>query len=747
MHELTAASDDSEASPSPDSAVAAAPPPAAAKGDGKLVALFAGVTFLGASLLFWVQPLLSKQLLPLLGGSPAVWNTSVFFFQTLLLAGYAWAHVIGRLRSTRLQAGLQVGLALVGLMFTLRINSSPTDSPIPWLLWTLLGAVGVPFFLLSSGAPLMQRWFSSVSTRDPYRLYVASNLGSFLALLAFPLVLEPLLPTALQVDLWRGTYFVFVALLALASFVVIRRAPARVSTAASSEEAAPAIAWKRRVRWLLLAAVPSSLSLGTTTYLTTDIAPVPLLWVVPLALYLLTFILAFGAKGGGAMPLLWPLFGILATLQIYTLVIDYPEALIATMLLHLMVLFLAARLCHGELAADRPSPARLTEFYLWLSAGGALGGLFNGVIAPLVFDSVAEYPIALFACLALAPGLTSRRMLRAAAAVGVIGLVGWLLLRNGLESVPFRQTAWAMLIYGLPAAGLVWGLVTRSVSIVARVAGPIVLASSIFGFGSIVFHERSFFAVHRVLDSTVEGTDYRILLHGRIIHGMQPVSDDPEERLRPIAYYHSRGPVGDVFRDLHARLDSAQVGIVGLGAGGLVAHGRGSDRFVFYEIDPLVVDMARDPEVFTYLSDARASVDVLVGDGRLLLEKEERVFDLLILDAFGSDGVPMHLLSLDALRDVYLPRLSEDGTILFHVSNRFLDVRRVAAGIGQAAGLQCWIGDGPLGKLDQETSRTLWVVLKRSGGPPAEELWQPCPDDGVVWTDDWSNLFQVFRPN
>lgn len=288
---------------------------------------------------------------------------------------------------------------------------------------------------------------------------------------------------------------------------------------------------------------------------------------------------------------------------------------------------------------------------------------------------------------------------------------------------------------------------SRSVSILARVAGPIVLASSIFGFGSIVFHERSFFAVHRVLESNLGGKTYRMLLHGRIIHGMQPVSDDPAERLRPIAYYHPNGPVGDVFRDLHARKDSAQVGIVGLGAGGLVAHGRESDNFVFYEIDPLVVEMAEDPEVFTYLSDARADVDVKVGDGRLLLEDEERTFDLLILDAFGSDGVPMHLLSLDALRDVYLPRVAEDGTVLFHVSNRFLEVRRVAAGIGAEAGLQCWLGDGPLGKLDQETSRTLWVALKRSGGPPGGELWRPCPDDGVVWTDDWSNLFQVFRPN
>lgn len=416
-------------------------------------------------------------------------------------------------------------------------------------------------------------------------------------------------------------------------------------------------------------------------------------------------------------------------------------------LLHLAVLFLVARLCHGALAADRPPPARLTEFYLWLSAGGALGGLFNGVIAPWVFDSVLEYPIALLACLAFAPGLASRRTLTASGLVGLAGAGAWLAIRHASDPAPYMAVPWRLLMYGLPAVGLAWALLRRSPSIVAWVAGPLLLAVTVFDFGPTVFQDRSFFAVHRVIEVKRDAKTYHMLMHGRINHGMQLRSEAREERLRPIYYYHPDGPVGDVFRDLYRRRTPARVGVVGLGAGGLVAHGREGDRFVFFEIDPLVIQLAQDREVFTFLSDARADVEVVLGDGRLVLEEEERTFDLLILDAFGSDGVPMHLLTLEALSDVYLPRVDEDGVLLFHTSNRFLDVRRVAAGIGEAAGLRCWLGDGPLNNRNPEATPTMWVMLTRAGGPPGEEMWQPCPDDGVVWTDDWSNLFQVFRPN
>lgn len=565
-----------DASQRAEDAVLAAPPSDMGPRDGRVLALFAGVTFLGASLLFWVQPLLSKQLLPLLGGSPAVWNTCMFFFQVLLLAGYAWAHLIGRLRSTRIQVGLQLGLAVLGLVFTLRVTASPSHAPIPWLLGTLLGAVGAP----------------------------------------------------------------------------------------------------------------------------------------------------------------------------YTLVVDAPEAVMATMLLHLTVLFLAARLCHGELAADRPSPERLTEFYLWLSAGGALGGLFNGVIAPVAFDSVAEYPIALLACLALAPAARSKRVLRAATVAGLVGLGAWFFLRHGLEaSATFRTREWNTLVYGVPALGLAWALWARSPAILARVAGPLIVVTSLLGYGvsTDLFRERSFFGVHRVLKAPLEGSDYHMLVHGRILHGLQPAFGSRDARRRPITYYHASGPAGDAFRGLKVRTTAAHVGVVGLGAGGLVSYGRPEDRFVFYEIDPVVAQIAQNPELFTYLTEARAEVEVKLGDGRLLLQDETRMFDLLVVDAFGSDGIPMHLITLEAMRDVYLPRLRDEGAILLHVSNKFLDVGRVAAGVGLAAHLRCWVGVGPLGELSHEMNRSVWVVLKRSGAAPGERMWQSCQDDGVVWTDDWSNLFQVIR--
>lgn len=711
-------------------------------------ALYVLVTFFGAGLLFWSEPMLSKQVLPVLGGSPAVWNTCVFFYQVMLLAGYAWAHGLSRLRNPKHQALLQVGLGLLGLAFSMQVVVAPTDSPIGWLMLSLLGAAGLPFLVLASGAPLYQRWFSRISDQDPYRLYVASNVGSFAALLAFPFVIEPLFPVELQRGLWRAAYVVFLGLLLAAGWFFARRAEPLASVDPASEGPAESLAWPRRLRWLLLAAAPSSLSLGTTTFLSTDIAPVPLLWVVPLAIYLLTFILAFGAKDQRVLAKLWPLFGIFALLELYTVVIDAPQALVPTTILHLVVLFLAARLCHGELAADRPSPLRLTEFYLWISLGGALGGLFNGVLAPVLFDSLLEYPLALLACLALAPYVRRPGQLRNAALAGAALFLLWLVLRYALPFSPLRSTLRTILVYGAPAVGLVWAWRSRNLGLATAVAAPVIIATLAVGFHENQLHqERTYFGLYRVKTSHSEGRDYRLLFHGRILHGMQRHSDQLADRAVSMSYYHQRSPVGEVFRSLSERTARSDIAVVGLGVGSLAALARAGDSLVFYEIDPAVVRLATGAGYFTYLSDSPADVSTVVGDGRLMLANEARAFDLLVIDAFGSDAIPMHLLSREALEQVYVPRLKEGGAIAWHVSNRFLDIRRVVAGLAQGAGLRCWVRtDKVEGARQLEASSSVWVLVAKDGEPPTQD-WQTCPASDVRWTDGWSNLLQVFMPD
>ncbi len=709
-------------------------------------ALYVMVTFFGAGLLFWSEPMLSKQVLPLLGGSPAVWNTCVFFYQVMLLVGYAWAHGLSRLRNPKHQALLQVGLGLLGLGFSMQVVVAPTDSPIGWLMLSLLGAAGLPFLVLASGAPLYQRWFSRISEKDPYRLYVASNVGSFIALLAFPFVIEPLFPLDLQRGLWRGGYVAFLALLLVAAWAFAKHArPLEADVGAAPAEPAEALPWRRRARWLLLAAAPSSLSLGTTTFLSTDIAPVPLLWVVPLAIYLLTFVLAFGAKDDGLLKRLWPLFGIFAVLELYTLVVNVPAAIVATTTLHLVVLFLAARVCHGELAADRPSPARLTEFYLWLSLGGALGGLFNGVLAPLIFDSLLEYPLALLGCLALAPHARRPGVLRNAGLAGVALFGLWLVFRHALPETPTRNVLRMSLVYGAPVLGLLWAFRKGSLRVAPLIAAPVIVATIALGFQDNQLHqERTYFGLYRVKREEADGRAYRTLFHGRILHGMQRHSDDPADRARSLSYYHPDSPIGDMFGALAGRNQRGDGAGVGVGGGSLAALGREGDSLVFYEIDPAVVRLARDSGYFTYLGEARADVSTVVGDGRLMLANETRQFDLLVIDAFGSDAIPMHLLSKEAVEQVYLPRLKDGGAIVWHVSNRFLAVRRVVAGLAEGAGLKCWArSDDDAADRGFEWSSSEWVTIARDGEPPTPE-WRPCPPSDVRWTDGWSNLLQVF---
>lgn len=710
--------------------------------------LFAVATFLGASLLFWSEPMLSKQVLPLLGGSAAVWNTCVFLFQALLLAGYAWAHAISRLRSRRLQVALHLLLVVTGLAFSLQINGDPTpDQPIRWLLGAMLRGAGIPFFALGSAAPLLQRWFSRVSTEDPYRLYVASNLGSFLALLAFPLFIEPAISIGAQRVIWRGGYALFFLVLAVCAVVFVR---GEATDGTAPEPARTPLAWKRRLRWLLLAAAPSSLVLGTTTHLTTDLAAVPLLWVVPLALYLLTFVLAFG-KYGGSRPRLWPVLAVMSMLQLFIVGAGATHAVLLPIVMLLGVLFLAALLCHGELSADRPPPSHLTEFYLWISIGGALGGLFNGVLAPLVFDSLAEYPVALIACVALAPSVVSARQRLTALAAGVALLGSWYVVKL-VSTADIVADAWLvvrmLVVYAAPLIALGWALRTRRMAAFALVAGPVLVANAALGMpGKMVLQKRSFFGLHRVQADRVDGEVFHSLFHGGTTHGIQRMVED-ERRNVPTTYFHPDGPIGPVFELLNARPTPLRTGIVGLGTGAIASYGRRGDHYTFFEIDPLIARIATNPALFTYLPDAKATVDIVLGDGRLQLAQALGEYDLIILDAFSSDAIPVHLLTKEALEVAYLPKLASNGWLLLHVSNRYLKLDAVGGALARSAGLDAWMAsdDG----FDDETQRTpsTWMLLARPGTADALEnvgMWKRWTGTGVAWTDDFSNLWGVMR--
>jgi SAM-dependent methyltransferase len=750
----------------------------------RMLPLYAVTIFLGAALLFLVQPMVGRMLLPMLGGSPAVWNTSMLFFQTALLGGYLYAHTLTRIRSPRLQALCHIGvmLAPLGLLPVAdpRLGSGPgATPPAVWLLGALAVTIGGPFFVLSATGPLMQRWFARTghrSSSDPYFLYAAGNAGSLLALVAYPAVLEPWLSLAGQRLVFSAGYAAFVVL-GLGCAVSLLRNPLQESAAPSrqarrarasgrsdgtslEEGLTPSPTWRTRAMWALLAFVPSSLMLGVTQHISTDVAAIPLLWVMPLSVYLLTFILAFSRRPGmspaaaaATLPWLVVVLGVVFLLH----AVRPMWALIG---LHLLMLFVASMLCHGRLAASRPKTSHLTEFYLLLALGGAAGGVFNAILAPLLFNSIAEYPLALALALLLrGPSARPPRLSRP---------VGWT-VDAGLPLLVLGAYLGAKA--GLDAAGLVGGpvqlvlwlgpvIVLMVLAVPRRVgfalAAAAVFAINLFSLGSpqhLLYARRTFFGVHRVEADAQD--HWRSLLHGTTRHGLQATR--PPLSRQPTTYFHPNGPLGDVFDSLRRREGGVdRVAIVGLGAGSIAAYGRPRQRYTFYEIDPAVVYIARDSGLFTYLKDSPAEVNIVVGDARLrLAEATAGEYDLLILDAFSSDSIPLHLVTLEAVRQ-YLRTLSPNGLIAFHVTNRYLDLRPALAGIADRLGLFAVDRDEPdyavpESEASQGKCGSTWLVMARSiedlGVLARDSRWTS--DRSVLdvppWTDDYASILSVFR--
>lgn len=721
--------------------------------------LFAVTAFVGASLLFVVQPMVARMVLPLYGGSATVWSTSSLFFQVLLLLGYLYAHVATtRLRPVRqlwLHAGVLL-LPVVALPIVLPVDAAPSNGvpPALWLLRTLAIVIGLPFAVVSTTGPLLQRWYSwtrGPRADDPYFLFAAGNLGSFGGLLAYPLAIEPLLSLDQQRIAWSCGFGSFVVLLGSCALVTSRIRPSqRPAPAEARELLAPAScrtppSRKQYAAWFALATLPSSLMLGVTAHISTDIAAIPLMWVAPLALYLATFVVAFARTTRVVSALAARAAVALSALSCVAIYAKNDVPTVFLILLALTTLTAVAYLAHSRLAATRPDTDHLTAFYLVVAAGGATGGLLNGLVAPAVLDRVWEYPAALVASTLLAVGvgnhvngaLERRYGRRFAAVLRVVLLVSVSIMTILLAAQGQRLGyAWAGLCGVLLLAVLVDSAkrpLTVGVSMVLLVATAFVAVED----GDIE-NSRTFYGTYRVEDEN----GAHVLAHGTTIHGMQFQGARSHE---PTTYYSRSGPLGDVFN--HSGMKAARVGVVGLGTGTVAAYGSPNQSMTFFEIDPEMVRIAQDTTLFTYLADSEADVHVVTGDGRLRVQKAPPgTFDLLILDAFSSDAIPVHLLTREAFR-IYADRLAAGGILAVHISTRVFDLEPVVADAAKALGYSAAFGTGVADGSGAADSA--WVVL--SADPTAIEAisadnkWRPITKKRVTWTDDYSSVLTVLR--
>jgi hypothetical protein len=728
--------------------VDAAPgPPTTKAGPG----LFGVSMFLSASLVFLVEPMIAKLVLPTLGGSAAVWNTSLAFFQIALLAGYGYAHLLQRIKSVKAQAAIHCAvLVAAALVMPLKVTTmlgEPGDHPVLWLLGVLTLSIGPPFAALSATAPLVQTWFARArpgSSDRAYGLYVASNIGSLLALLAYPIVVEPTLRLHVQTVGWSLAYVGFIGVMIALAVLVARAkaaAPAEPSDTIPVEAASAPPRWSTRLAWIALAAVPSSLMLGVTTHIATDIASAPFLWVAPLALYLLTFIIAFQHR-----PMIPPQLTLTiqaAALAVCVATLGLASKLFVLLaLLHLATFFLTALVCHQALVARRPAPDHLTEFYLCMSIGGLVGGAFNAFLAPVLLHTVVEYPLVLvLSCLARPWG-------RGRPSTPVLALIGAILVIAALPQVlPLSDAAaGAIRLLILLTTVVAFMLRDRAWPFAALILA-LYLGSAGGAYPDSIKVDRSFFGVLR-MEQTVLPTlgPVRFLSHGTTIHGAQATAGP--YRCQPLAYYGPRTPIGQVFQTVRAQRPTINVGAIGMGAGAVAAYTRPGDRLRFYEIDPLVIDMATDPANFTYIRGcAQGHVDWVAGDARLTTEQEpDGRFDILLVDAFSSDSVPAHLLTVEAMRG-YLRRIRPDGVVVLHLTNRNLDLLSSASATALASGgvavQQVYRRDPALPPWVDANEKAILIGRDQAALAPflADPRWRPADPHGVrPWTDDYSNL-------
>lgn len=778
-----------------------------------MISRFAVTLFVSATLLFACQPMVARMIVPLLGGAPQVWILCSLCFQALVLGGYLYAHLVGSRLPVRTQVVLQLAL-VASAFFVLPIvvdehlvETLTTKSTSLGLLVVLLRSVGLPFFVLSTTSPLLQRWYAELGETDPYHLYAASNAGSMVALLGYPFAVEPFLALKQQSRLLHVAFAGYTILVVVCAVSALRKkhpprvdatpAPAGVTMSEDvaldpepasskppsskapsslpppvSERAArgPQPVWRERLVWLALAFAPSSLLLGATEFVTTDLASVPLLWVVPLALYLASFIVAFAKKQVVSPSVASRALALLAAVVAISKLAEVLGPAWLVVALHLVLLFVASVVCHRALALRRPHHTRLTEFYLLLSVGGVLGGAFNGLVAPVVFNDLLEYPIAIaLVCLARvaidgAPDEKSKaRRTDIAYGLGLTAIT-FVLVKIGeyTNASPTHSVVW---MYTLPV--LVAFFWSKRPIRYAVALGGILLVGTIHGglTGNTVHKERDFFGVLKVRRDPSDR--FLILLSGSTIHGAQSL--DPKSAHMPLTYYYPTGPAGDVLGPLPpaqsappspapgsgAQRAAQRIGVIGLGVGSLASYARPGDAWTFFELNPRDIDIAK--KYFTYLSDVPPSATVAIeeGDARLRLREGPAArFDLLVLDAFSSDAIPLHLVTREALA-IYRRALAPEGVLLAHISNRHVRLEPIFAALAADAGMLA------IGRLDREVTSeekeaektpSHWVVLSTSGPALAaihakNEEWRKLgpPAKQKVWTDDFADVLGAMR--
>ncbi|MDP3074947.1 spermidine synthase [Bradyrhizobium sp.] len=728
-----------------------------------VLAVYTAAIFVSALLLFSVQPLFTKMVLPRLGGSPAVWSVAMVFFQSLLLGGYAYAHYLMQLKNRMLPVAIHLVLLVVALL-TLPLSIAggwgepPTSGYALWLLGLFAVSIGLPFFALAANNPLLQAWFvrsGHPNGPDPYFLYASSNIGSFLALLSYPVLLEPMFTLRTQNLIWTGGYGLLIVLIA-ACGVLLLRSPVMAERDLQTEEAdAPAPPWMLRARWIFLAAVPSGLLIAVTAHISTDVAAAPLLWVLPLSLYLLTWVLVFQSRP--LLPHKWVLLmqplaiaGVIALLAF-----GGEQNLLLTLGGHQLCFFVIAMACHGELARTRPAAKYLTGFYVALSFGGMVGGLFAGLIAPFTFSWIAEYPI-LLACAALCrpPGGNERLArwgwwywpLLAALAVALIAptyhpgkVLTW------LET----HRVWIIGAVGVLSALLALGLNANRWKIFATVAVALALIRAYPSDDGRVETVRSFFGVHKIV--VTSNGQYHVLMHGTTIHGAEKYQNDDGTpvtgRPEPITYYHKDGGIGQAIAAIRERKGSPlRVAVIGLGSGTLACAAEPGETWKYFEIDQTMVDTAKDPKYFSFISKCDPDMKPVIGDARLTFAKEPAgIYDLIIVDAYSSDAIPIHLATEEAM-EIYKERLAPQGAVAMHVSNRHLELSSVVVGIADANDLKSWVYNEDTNRDSEYIFSTTVVISARAdadiGKLATSDQWAltEAEDDQRVWTDDYSNV-------
>jgi predicted membrane-bound spermidine synthase len=707
-------------------------------------ALFALTTFVSAFLLFQVQPLLSKRLLPWFGGSPAVWTTCVLFFQTVLFAGYAYAHASEHWLGRRVQTALHIFLlaAAFALLPILPGDEwKPTDGsrPISSILVVLGSTVGLAYFLLSSTGPLVSAWYNRVlPDRSPYRLYALSNFGSLLALLSYPFVFEPALEITDQADYWAWGFRLFALFSASSAVVALmsgQTAPLANAAAAAKDQPPNSgspdsgshdLPW--RPAWIALPAFASLAFLATTNFVCQDVAVVPFLWVAPLSLYLLSFIICFDHERWYRRRMFAGIFLVLVAVGPLLYLIEPEYEFVYALLLFFSGMFCVCMICHGELVRLRPPPRHLTAFYLSIAAGGAIGGVLVSVVAPAIFSTYYEWPLALIGGVVLACGV--------------------------LLPLSVRQWVYEHRL-------VAWLVAAMATLVVIAVARDVIVGNQV-----LIWQARNFYGVVTVTETkerletgsqsqTNSNADerpaerFRMLRHGQIIHGIQFVADD--KRRLPVSYFTPQSGLGQTLSVYQDRND-VRVGITGLGVGTIAAYARPGHTYRFYEINPQIIELAR--EHFTYLADCQGKVEIVEGDARLSLEREKpNEFDVLILDAFSGDAVPTHLLTTEAF-EIYNRHIVPDGALLVHVSNRYLDLRGIVRRLAERHGYGVVHVEQP----DDDRSElgaagvygTDWMVLSKNRKLLAaiDEHVQPAAVDDVewpLWTDAHTDLFRILK--